>query len=132
MGSKSLKKVPHSPNSNLQAQKKRKKKKKMPCLYITTNLNLDGVNTDPIFSEATTAISTIIGKPQKVTPFSLSLFPQSFVGGVNTTNYKIKFFLHFLVGWFYSMIHFFGYFSSLAYFNLIWVNIVWLFISKYS
>nr|XP_027188232.1 uncharacterized protein LOC101506823 isoform X2 [Cicer arietinum] len=37
----------------------------MPCLYITTNLNLDGVNTDPIFSEATTAISTIIGKPQK-------------------------------------------------------------------
>ncbi|XP_061375840.1 uncharacterized protein LOC133317950 [Gastrolobium bilobum] len=37
----------------------------MPCLYISTNINLDGVDTDPIFSEATTAISTIIGKPEK-------------------------------------------------------------------
>ncbi|KAH1155385.1 hypothetical protein GLYMA_18G207400v4 [Glycine max] len=38
----------------------------MPCLYITTNLNLDGVDTNPVFSEATTAVSTIIGKPEKV------------------------------------------------------------------
>ncbi|KAJ1419287.1 Tautomerase/MIF superfamily [Sesbania bispinosa] len=37
----------------------------MPCLYISTNINLDGIDTDPIFSEATTAISTIIGKPEK-------------------------------------------------------------------
>ncbi|KAK7390292.1 hypothetical protein VNO78_25594 [Psophocarpus tetragonolobus] len=37
----------------------------MPCLYISTNVNLDGVNIDPIFSQATTAISTIIGKPEK-------------------------------------------------------------------
>ncbi|XP_020239151.1 macrophage migration inhibitory factor homolog [Cajanus cajan] len=37
----------------------------MPCLYISTNINLDGVNIDPIFSQATTAISTIIGKPEK-------------------------------------------------------------------
>ncbi|KAJ7961157.1 Macrophage migration inhibitory factor [Quillaja saponaria] len=36
----------------------------MPCLYITTNVNLDGVNTDPIFSEATKAVSAIIGKPE--------------------------------------------------------------------
>ncbi|KAL2337675.1 hypothetical protein Fmac_012121 [Flemingia macrophylla] len=37
----------------------------MPCLYISTNINLDGVDIDPIFSQATTAISTIIGKPEK-------------------------------------------------------------------
>ncbi|KAG4109070.1 hypothetical protein AAZX31_03G042200 [Glycine max] len=37
----------------------------MPCLYISTNINLDGVNIDPIFSQATTAVSTIIGKPEK-------------------------------------------------------------------
>nr|XP_029146651.1 uncharacterized protein LOC112728076 isoform X2 [Arachis hypogaea] len=37
----------------------------MPCLYISTNVNLDGINLDPIFSEATSAISTIIGKPEK-------------------------------------------------------------------
>ncbi|KAK4268525.1 hypothetical protein QN277_025173 [Acacia crassicarpa] len=37
----------------------------MPCLYISTNVNLDGIDTDPIFSEATSAVSTIIGKPQK-------------------------------------------------------------------
>ncbi|MED6163504.1 hypothetical protein PIB30_080541 [Stylosanthes scabra] len=37
----------------------------MPCLYISTNVNLDGINLDPIFSELTSAISTIIGKPEK-------------------------------------------------------------------
>ncbi|XP_015897419.2 uncharacterized protein LOC107431060 [Ziziphus jujuba] len=36
----------------------------MPCLYISTNVNLDGVDTDSIFSEATKAVSTIIGKPE--------------------------------------------------------------------
>ncbi|KAJ4842854.1 hypothetical protein Tsubulata_041426 [Turnera subulata] len=36
----------------------------MPCLYLTTNLNLDEVDKDPIFAEATKAIATIIGKPE--------------------------------------------------------------------
>ncbi|WCJ27977.1 Tautomerase/MIF superfamily protein [Euphorbia peplus] len=36
----------------------------MPCLYISTNVNLDGVDTDPIFSDATTAVANIIGKPE--------------------------------------------------------------------
>ncbi|PON42480.1 Macrophage migration inhibitory factor [Parasponia andersonii] len=36
----------------------------MPCLYISTNVNLDGEDTNPIFSEATKAVSTIIGKPE--------------------------------------------------------------------
>ncbi|XP_054781656.1 uncharacterized protein LOC129288877 isoform X1 [Prosopis cineraria] len=38
----------------------------MPCLYITTNVNLDQLDTDPIFSEATHAVSSIIGKPKQV------------------------------------------------------------------
>ncbi|GKV22069.1 hypothetical protein SLE2022_073520 [Rubroshorea leprosula] len=36
----------------------------MPCLYITTNLNLDGVDTDPIFADTTKAVASIIGKPE--------------------------------------------------------------------
>ncbi|OMO97677.1 Macrophage migration inhibitory factor [Corchorus olitorius] len=36
----------------------------MPCLYISTNLNLDEVDCDPIFSEATKAVASIIGKPE--------------------------------------------------------------------
>lgn len=48
----------------------------MPCLYITTNLNLDGIDKDPIFSDATSAVSSIIGKPPKVCLYlsPLSLF----------------------------------------------------------
>ncbi|OWM81671.1 macrophage migration inhibitory factor homolog [Punica granatum] len=37
----------------------------MPCLYISTNVCLDGVDTEPIFVEATKAVSSIIGKPEK-------------------------------------------------------------------
>ncbi|XP_050384459.1 uncharacterized protein LOC126801049 [Argentina anserina] len=36
----------------------------MPCLYLSTNVNLDGVDINPIFSEATKAISAITGKPE--------------------------------------------------------------------
>ncbi|KAG6595574.1 hypothetical protein SDJN02_11570, partial [Cucurbita argyrosperma subsp. argyrosperma] len=36
----------------------------MPCLYITTNVNLAGVDTAAIFAATTTAVSTIIGKPE--------------------------------------------------------------------
>jgi hypothetical protein len=38
----------------------------MPCLYISTNVNLDDVDKDPIFSEATKAVATIIGRPEHV------------------------------------------------------------------
>ncbi|KAG6744313.1 hypothetical protein POTOM_053032 [Populus tomentosa] len=37
---------------------------KMPCLYISTNVNLDDVDKDPIFSEATKAVASIIGRPE--------------------------------------------------------------------
>ncbi|CAH2064375.1 unnamed protein product [Thlaspi arvense] len=38
----------------------------MPCLYITTNVNMDGVNTDPFYSEVTEAVASIIGRPQNL------------------------------------------------------------------
>ncbi|CAN1134324.1 Macrophage migration inhibitory factor homolog [Linum perenne] len=36
----------------------------MPCLYITTNVNLDGVDADPVFSDATKAVASIVGRPE--------------------------------------------------------------------
>ncbi|KAI9154561.1 hypothetical protein LWI28_028103 [Acer negundo] len=36
----------------------------MPCLYISTNVNLDAVDIDPVFSDATKAVADIIGKPE--------------------------------------------------------------------
>ena len=43
----------------------------MPCLDISTNVSLDGVDTDSIFSEATKAVASIIGKPENVISLSL-------------------------------------------------------------
>nr|GEW80215.1 macrophage migration inhibitory factor homolog [Tanacetum cinerariifolium] len=37
----------------------------MPCVQISTNVCLDGVDTDPIFSEATKVVSQIIGRPEE-------------------------------------------------------------------
>ncbi|KAL3585803.1 hypothetical protein D5086_012670 [Populus alba] len=37
---------------------------KMPCLNISTNVNLDGVNTSAILSEASSQVAKIIGKPE--------------------------------------------------------------------
>ncbi|XP_009782880.1 uncharacterized protein LOC107762576 [Nicotiana tabacum] len=37
----------------------------MPCFNVSTNVNLDGVDTAPFFSEATKAVASIIGKPEK-------------------------------------------------------------------
>lgn len=37
---------------------------KMPCLNISTNVNLDGVNTSAILSEASSQVAKIIKKPE--------------------------------------------------------------------
>ncbi|KAI7733312.1 hypothetical protein M8C21_010687 [Ambrosia artemisiifolia] len=37
----------------------------MPCVQISTNVCLDGLDTDSIFSDVTTVVSQIIGRPQK-------------------------------------------------------------------
>ncbi|KAK4755446.1 hypothetical protein SAY87_009203 [Trapa incisa] len=36
----------------------------MPCLNISTNVHLDGVDTSAILSEATSSVAKIIGKPE--------------------------------------------------------------------
>ncbi|KAJ9694067.1 hypothetical protein PVL29_009850 [Vitis rotundifolia] len=36
----------------------------MPCVDISTNVNLEGVDADPIFSDVTKAVASIIGKPE--------------------------------------------------------------------
>ncbi|KAG5582775.1 hypothetical protein H5410_053402 [Solanum commersonii] len=36
----------------------------MPCFNLSTNVNLDGVDTSDFFSEATKAVAYIIGKPE--------------------------------------------------------------------
>ncbi|KAF8006064.1 hypothetical protein BT93_K0379 [Corymbia citriodora subsp. variegata] len=38
----------------------------MPCLYISTNVCLDGVDADPIFREATKAVASIIDRPENL------------------------------------------------------------------
>ncbi|XP_048439482.1 macrophage migration inhibitory factor homolog isoform X1 [Pyrus x bretschneideri] len=36
----------------------------MPCLNISANVNLDGVDTSAVLSEATSTVAKIIGKPE--------------------------------------------------------------------
>lgn len=44
----------------------------MPCLNISTNVGLEGVDTSSILSEATSTVAKLIGKPEAV--LSLSLY----------------------------------------------------------
>ncbi|KAI3771110.1 hypothetical protein L6452_02266 [Arctium lappa] len=36
----------------------------MPCLNLSTNVNLDAIDTSSILSEATSAVAKVIGKPE--------------------------------------------------------------------
>ncbi|KAJ4842853.1 hypothetical protein Tsubulata_041425 [Turnera subulata] len=36
----------------------------MPCLNLSTNVSLDGVDTSSILAEATSSVASIIGKPE--------------------------------------------------------------------
>ena len=45
----------------------------MPCLNVSTNVNLEGVDTSAILGEASTAVANIIGKPEAVSLSRLSL-----------------------------------------------------------
>ena len=38
----------------------------MPCLNLSTNVSLEGVDTSSILSEATSAVAKLIGKPEAV------------------------------------------------------------------
>ena len=37
---------------------------KMPCLNVSTNVNLDGVDTSAVLADASKTVATIIGKPE--------------------------------------------------------------------
>ncbi|PWA58566.1 macrophage migration inhibitory factor [Artemisia annua] len=36
----------------------------MPCLNLSTNVNLDGIDTSAILSDATSVVAKLIGKPE--------------------------------------------------------------------
>ncbi|KAI3901168.1 hypothetical protein MKW92_051502 [Papaver armeniacum] len=38
----------------------------MPCLNVSTNVNLEGVDTSPILKEMSKSVANIIGKPEAV------------------------------------------------------------------
>ncbi|RRT49453.1 hypothetical protein B296_00029853 [Ensete ventricosum] len=42
----------------------------MPCLNLSTNVSLDGVDTSAILSEASKTVARLIGKPEAVRPAS--------------------------------------------------------------
>jgi hypothetical protein len=51
----------------------------MPCLNLSTNVNLEGVDTSSILSEATSTVATLIGKPEAVLSLSMFLYLQFLV-----------------------------------------------------
>ncbi|PKA67254.1 phenylpyruvate tautomerase [Apostasia shenzhenica] len=53
----------------------------MPCLNLSTNVNLDGVDTSSILSEATKTVAKLIGKPESYVMIVLKgSVPMSFGG----------------------------------------------------
>ena len=38
----------------------------MPCLNVSTNVNLEGIDTSAILAEATKTVAKLIGKPESV------------------------------------------------------------------
>jgi hypothetical protein len=59
----------------------------MPCLNVSTNVNLEGVDTSAILAEASKAVANIIGKPEAVSiasPFPpLVPFLSAVPGGIS-------------------------------------------------
>ncbi|KAK1264574.1 hypothetical protein QJS04_geneDACA010683 [Acorus gramineus] len=53
----------------------------MPCLNLSTNVNLDGIDTSSVLSEASKAVSRLIGKPEAYVMIVLKgSIPMSFGG----------------------------------------------------
>lgn len=49
----------------------------MPCLNVSTNVNLEGVDTSAVLADASSTVATIIGKPEAVSSLPPSPpFPQ--------------------------------------------------------
>lgn len=45
-------------------RKKKRQRARMPCLNVSTNVNLEGVDTSAILAEASKSVANIIGKPE--------------------------------------------------------------------
>lgn len=45
-------------------EEKARRRKKMPCLNVSTNVNLEGVDTSAVLADASSTVATIIGKPE--------------------------------------------------------------------
>jgi len=55
------------PAGGRRGERKRKRKRaRMPCLNVSTNVNLEGVDTSAILAEASKSVANIIGKPEAV------------------------------------------------------------------
>ena len=68
----------------------------MPCLNLSTNVSLDGIDTSSILSEATSAVAKIIGKPEAVTSLSSFLFASFFLSHASLVfNLRFLIFLFF-------------------------------------
>ncbi|CAK9319836.1 unnamed protein product [Citrullus colocynthis] len=69
-------------------KKKKKKKKNMPCLNISTNVNLEGIDTSSVLSEASSTVAKIIGKPEAYVMVVLKgSVPMSFGGNEEPAAY---------------------------------------------
>ncbi|CAD5194498.1 unnamed protein product, partial [Musa acuminata subsp. malaccensis] len=51
-------------NPNEKRRRTKSKQGRMPCLNLSTNVSLDGVDTSAILSEASKTVARLIGKPE--------------------------------------------------------------------
>lgn len=64
------------------------KKKNMPCLNISTNVNLEGIDASSVLSEASSTVAKIIGKPEAYVMVVLKgSVPMSFGGNEEPAAY---------------------------------------------
>ncbi|KAF6174114.1 hypothetical protein GIB67_020296 [Kingdonia uniflora] len=60
----------------------------MPCLNVSTNVNLDGIDTSSILSEASKTVANILGKPEAYVMIVVKgSVPMSFGGTQQPTAY---------------------------------------------
>ncbi|XP_022144093.1 macrophage migration inhibitory factor homolog [Momordica charantia] len=60
----------------------------MPCLNVSTNVNLDGMDTSSVLSEASSTVAEIIGKPEAYVMVVLKgSVPMSFGGSEQPAAY---------------------------------------------
>jgi len=54
------------PEAVAERRKRKRKRARMSCLNVSTNVNLEGVDTSAILAEASKSVANIIGKPEAV------------------------------------------------------------------